>query len=251
MAGGFPLAVNAIPIRTSEALYQACRFPHMPDVQRQVIEEKSPMSAKMVTKPYRSNSRPDWDEVRVDIMRWVLQVKLAQNWSKFCELLLRTGDRSIVEHSRRDPFWGARPIDAETLVGSNVLGRLLKQLRERVIHAVVKELDVDSLLKVEPLEISDFLLYGQPIEQINTHNMPVPLYAMSVREPSSQNPYSAETSSLPPTYQGIYGVSYLPGLEGDFESSPNNRVCNKCGASKGERCITSSGKPAKKTHSQR
>lgn len=27
MAGGFPLEVNGIKIRTSEALYQACRFP--------------------------------------------------------------------------------------------------------------------------------------------------------------------------------------------------------------------------------
>ena len=27
MAGGFPLHVNGVKIRTSEALYQACRFP--------------------------------------------------------------------------------------------------------------------------------------------------------------------------------------------------------------------------------
>ena len=250
MAGGFPLTVNAVSIRTSEALYQACRFPHMPEVQRQVIREKSPMSAKMVTKPYRSNSRPDWDDVRVDIMRWVLQVKLAQNWSKFCELLLRTGDRSIVEHSHRDPFWGATPIDAETLVGSNVLGRLLRQLRERLLHAV-KQQQLEPLLKVDPLEISDFLLYGQPIEQINALNKPVTSYLMSVGESSPRIPYSAEKSSQFITHQGISGVSYLPGLERDFESSSTSRACNKCGASKGERCVTSSGKPAKKTHSQR
>ena len=30
MAPGFPLCVNGIAIRTSEALYQACRFPHVP-----------------------------------------------------------------------------------------------------------------------------------------------------------------------------------------------------------------------------
>ena len=37
MAGGFPLVVNDIKIRTSEALYQAYRFPHIPDVQRLII----------------------------------------------------------------------------------------------------------------------------------------------------------------------------------------------------------------------
>ena len=34
MAPGFTLRVNGIDILTSEALYQACRFPHLPDVQR-------------------------------------------------------------------------------------------------------------------------------------------------------------------------------------------------------------------------
>ncbi len=38
MAGGFPLKVNGLRILTSEALYQACRFPHKPDVQRLIIE---------------------------------------------------------------------------------------------------------------------------------------------------------------------------------------------------------------------
>ncbi|MBK9605995.1 MAG: hypothetical protein IPO58_06030 [Betaproteobacteria bacterium] len=33
MAGKFPLWVNGIRILTSEALYQACRFPHRPEVQ--------------------------------------------------------------------------------------------------------------------------------------------------------------------------------------------------------------------------
>src|SRR5712692_8024088 len=92
MAGGFPLRVNGVRIATSEALYQACRFPHRPEVQRLVIEQTSPMTAKMKTKPYRDDSRPDWDRVRVKIMRWCLRVKLAQNWEKFSELLLRTSD---------------------------------------------------------------------------------------------------------------------------------------------------------------
>src|SRR5262245_58897838 len=97
MAGGYPLHVNGTRILTSEALYQACRFPDLPDVQRLIIEQKSPMSAKMVSKPYRSQTREDWDDVRVDIMRWCLRVKLAQNWDRFGELLRSTGERPIVE----------------------------------------------------------------------------------------------------------------------------------------------------------
>src|SRR5436309_5954032 len=73
MAGGYPLCVNGVRILTSEALYQACRFPHRPEVQRLIIAQKSPMTAKMKSKPHREDSRPDWDEVRVLIMRWCLR----------------------------------------------------------------------------------------------------------------------------------------------------------------------------------
>lgn len=161
MAGGFPLVVNGEAIRTSEALYQACRFPHMPELQHEIIAQRSPMTAKMKGKPYRHISRPDWDAVRVKIMRWCLQAKLAQNWDKFSDLLLETGDMSIVEHSRRDDFWGAKPIDGETLVGTNALGRLLMELRERV-----KDEPRENLEYVAPLPIPEFLLYQRPIEPI-------------------------------------------------------------------------------------
>ena len=166
MAGGFPLHVNGLRIFTSEALYQACRFPHRPEVQRLIIGQASPMTAKMKSKPYRHDSRPDWDQVRVKIMRWSLRVKLAQNWVKFSDLLLATGDRPIVEESRKDDFWGAKSIDEHTLVGTNVLGRLLMELRE-----AVKNDEHDSLLRVEPLAIPDFLLDGHAIQTVSVHGV--------------------------------------------------------------------------------
>jgi len=160
MAGGYPIRVNGIRILTSEALYQACRFPHLPDVQRMIISENSPMTAKMRSKPYRKDSRRDWDHVRVRIMRWCLRMKLANNWSAFSELLLRTGDRPIVEESRKDDFWGAKAVgDGSTLVGMNVLGRLLMELREQV-----KEHGRDAFLRVELPDVPDFQLLGRPIE---------------------------------------------------------------------------------------
>jgi type I restriction enzyme S subunit len=161
MAGGFSLQVNGIRVRTSEALYQACRFPHLPELQSLIIEQRSPMTAKMKGKPHQQNSRPDWNRVRVRVMRWCLRVKLAQNWRSFSELLMKTGVHPIVEESRKDAFWGAKPVDDRTLVGMNVLGRLLMELRE-----AVKVESRDSLLRVDPLVIPDFLLGGQPIETV-------------------------------------------------------------------------------------
>lgn len=158
MAAGFPVVVNGIPIRTSEALYQACRFPHLPDVQRLVIGQISPMAAKMKSKPFRQQSRPDWDSVRVKVMRWCLRVKLAQNWEKFGALLQATGGRPIVEESVKDDFWGAHPVDDGRLAGQNVLGRLLMGLREELASR-----PADFFHHVAPLPITDFFLYGEPI----------------------------------------------------------------------------------------
>jgi type I restriction enzyme S subunit len=161
MATGFTLKVNGLRILTSEALYQACRFPHMPAIQRVIIGQRSPMTAKMKGKPHRWESRADWERVKVKIMRWCLRVKLAQNWTKFSQLLLETGDRQIVEESRKDDFWGAKIVDGQTLRGNNVLGRLLMELRTQL-----KQSDQETLSIVEPLEIPDFLLDGRAISTI-------------------------------------------------------------------------------------
>jgi type I restriction enzyme, S subunit len=161
MASGFPLEVNEVRIRTVEALYQACRFPQNPKLQRLIIQQRSPMTAKMLSKPYRKETRPDWDKVRVTIMRWCLRVKLAQNWHTFGALLHSTGDSPIVEESRKDDFWGAKAVEEDMLVGVNVLGRLLMELREEL-----RSHDASRLRRVEPPQISQFYLYTKPIGSI-------------------------------------------------------------------------------------
>ena len=195
MAGGFPLLVNGVRICTSEALYQACRFPHLPDVQGLIIAQRSPMTAKMKGKPYRHDSRRDWNRVRVNVMRWCLRVKLAQNWEFFSKLLLDTGDLPIVEQSRKDDFWGARPLDDRTLVGMNVLGRLLMELRE-----FVKAEPEKNLRRVEPLLIPNFLLGGRPIEPVTgrTLERAESVVGAPVRQPRYREPEPTDIQlSLP------------------------------------------------------
>ena len=118
------------------------------------------MTAKMVGKPFRDDFRPDWDTSSTKIMRWCLRVKLAQNFERFSSLLLATGDRPIVEQSRKDDFWGAKPESPSRLIGANVLGRLLMELRE-----IARE-NGEVFRNVAPLELPDFTLYGRPIEAI-------------------------------------------------------------------------------------
>lgn len=178
MAAGFPIEVNGLAIRTSEALYQACRFPHRPDLQRLIIQQASPMAAKMVGKPHRSATRPDWDDVRVDVMRWCLRVKLEQNWDRFHDLLLATGEKPIVEESRRDDYWGAKPT-GQMLAGRNVLGRLLMELRQQA-----RDLRLD-ILSVDAPRVTGLLVDGRPVDSIHASGFP------------DKNPVSVESADAP------------------------------------------------------
>lgn len=159
MASGFPLNVKGIQIRTTEALYQASRYPHLPEVQLKIIAEKSPMTAKMIARANSRHSRKDWENVRVKIMKWCLNVKLAQNFVSFGTALHQTGLRYIVENSAKDDFWGAIPNEDETVfTGKNALGRLIMDLRQKFYSS-----DMFSLLLVEPPDIESFLLEEEEI----------------------------------------------------------------------------------------
>lgn len=190
MAPGFPLKVNGVKVLTCEALYQACRFPHRSDLQQIIIAQISPMTAKMKSKPFRKDSRPDWDEVRVSVMRWCLRVKLAQNWDRFASLLRDTGDRPIVEDSRKDDFWGAMPVDPEVLKGTNVLGRLLMELRTFVTGP-----QADRYRIVEPPRIPQFHLLNNPVGVIDSSQSPGGHYSSALIVSSMENTEQGSTNN--------------------------------------------------------
>jgi ribA/ribD-fused uncharacterized protein len=195
MAAGFPLTVNGVSILTSEALYQACRFPHLPAIQQLILNEKSPMTAKMITKPYRAQSREDFDSVKIDIMRWCLRVKLAQNFITFGKLLKSTQNRPIVEDSHKDTFWGAvrDKTDDKLLHGINVLGRLLMQLRELYVENPYSK----NLFYIEPLHIPNFTFLGEPISIVDERekmiNYLIHEFSLHSMVPSNDYPINIQT----------------------------------------------------------
>ncbi|EJB5271609.1 NADAR family protein [Vibrio vulnificus] len=166
MAAGFPVVVNGVAIKSVEALYQACRFPHLPDVQKNILVQGSPMTAKMVGKPFREQSRSDWLSIRIQVMKWCLRVKLAQNWESFSSVLTQTEEMPIVELSNKDDFWGAKPVDKNIYVGVNALGRLLMQLREQILS-----FEQEHFMTVPPLKIDNFKLYGENISIIKSSDI--------------------------------------------------------------------------------
>lgn len=159
MASNLSLFVNDVNIPTSEALYQACKFPLYPKIQYEILNQRNAMLAKKVALKYNHYVRQDWNDIRFRVMRWCLRVKLLQNWEKFSAELIQSGDKPIVEYSTKDSIWGAIPDGKGTLVGVNALGRLLMELRTEIESQ-------HSLKKVVPPNVDGFLLYGNKIETI-------------------------------------------------------------------------------------
>ncbi|WP_462254193.1 NADAR family protein [Ferruginibacter sp.] len=160
MAAGYSIKINDIIVPSAEHMYQACRFPDYPQIQWDIINEKSPMSAKWISRANTNLTRPDWNDVRFKMMQWVIEVKLSQNWEKFSQLLIATGNKPIVEASPKDKVWGAVKKDDNTYVGINALGRILMLIRKEFIH------NSKPQKCVETLNIDNFKFLGNTIEKV-------------------------------------------------------------------------------------
>ena len=134
MANGMPITVDQLTFQSSEGLYQALKFPSMPNVQQQIAKANNGFNAKKTAYAWKG-IRTDWNDVRIDAMRIALYWKLCQNYTRFYGCLLSTNGMPIVEISLKDSFWGAAPKPNGTLVGENILGKLLIELRDAIsIH---------------------------------------------------------------------------------------------------------------------
>lgn len=131
MAPNFPISINDIEIKTSEALYQSMRFSTHPIIQQKIIESYSPMIAKKISRHYDYYTSSDWDYVRFKVMKFCIEIKLLQNYESFSNILLSSKDLPIVEYTKSDKVWGA-VLEGEYYIGTNALGRLLMELREKV-----------------------------------------------------------------------------------------------------------------------
>ncbi len=111
---------------TVEHAYQAAKATNAED-RLEVLRQPTPGAAKR--KGNEIPLRPDWDGVKLDLMRDILKAKFADDHMK--QMLLDTGSRELMEGNRwRDAYWG---VDFNTGLGENHLGKLLMKLRKEVM----------------------------------------------------------------------------------------------------------------------
>ena len=156
MSGGFPLYFPVDRTLTnrwnsSEHLYQASKYSPSVEciseesgstitfIQKRIRNQASPRGAKMTQKcgEKRGVIRYEWDEIKVDVMTWVIELKLHANYhSEFGRSLMSSKGKDIVEVSKKDDFWGTKEVSPGVLIGHNHLGRVLTNVRNRASEII-------------------------------------------------------------------------------------------------------------------
>lgn len=130
-----PFRYNGEMFNTSEHAFQSRKATNEQD--RQSIKScPSPGQAKQYAR--RLPCRPDWEDVKVDIMKDILRAKFSiwnpdqVSRNPLAIRLIQTGDADLIEgNSWGDTFWGQSPVGN----GENMLGKLLMKVRSEIMHA--------------------------------------------------------------------------------------------------------------------
>lgn len=122
----YPIVFLGLNWPTSEHLFQAWKFVTTdPDYADEIRRAISPKVAAAMGRDRSRLLRPDWEEVKDDVMRFAVLMKLIQH-PKLQAKLLATGDRQIIEATTYDYYWG----EGTNGTGKNMLGVILMEHRD-------------------------------------------------------------------------------------------------------------------------
>lgn len=109
---------------TSEHYFQAQKFVGTPYLEK-VRQTKTPKDAANMGRNRSLPLRPNWEQVKDDVMRKGVLQKFRTH-PEIREILLATGDEVLVENSPIDYYWGCGKDGS----GKNKLGQILMEVRE-------------------------------------------------------------------------------------------------------------------------
>lgn len=109
---------------TVEHYFQAQKFPSQLAYQEKIRLARTPKDAKALGRSRKVPLRPDWEEVKDEVMRRALRAKFLTH-PELAAMLLETEARELIENAPSDYYWGC----GQTGGGKNRLGCLLMELR--------------------------------------------------------------------------------------------------------------------------
>jgi N-glycosidase YbiA len=111
---------------TSEHYFQAHKFIDTPHFEM-IRQAKSPKEAALMGRDRQQPLRPDWDQVKDEIMYSAVQRKF-ETHGDIRIILLATGDEELVEQTSTDYYWGC----GSDKTGKNKLGQILMAVRAQL-----------------------------------------------------------------------------------------------------------------------
>jgi ribA/ribD-fused uncharacterized protein len=111
---------------TTEHYFQAQKFSGTPYVEY-VCQASSPKEAAQLGRRHDFPLRPDWNQVKDDIMRRAVLCKF-ETHAEIRAILLGTGDEEIIENTTHDYYWGCGTDGS----GRNMLGQILMEVRQNL-----------------------------------------------------------------------------------------------------------------------
>ncbi len=112
--------------RTVEHYFQAQKFANA-NQQERIRMAATPKIAATLGRSRSVSIRGDWEQVKEPVMREAILVKFRTH-DALRELLLATGDQSIVENAPGDYYW----LCGRDGTGLNRLGAILQSVREQL-----------------------------------------------------------------------------------------------------------------------
>jgi len=117
------IAYEGVVFPTVEHAFQAAKTMDI-DERRKIAATQAPGSAKRLGR--RVKLRPDWEQIKVGLMRDLLRNKFSE--PDLAARLLATGSTELIEGNNwNDTFWGVCRGR-----GRNMLGQLLMEVREEI-----------------------------------------------------------------------------------------------------------------------
>lgn len=127
----FNVLIWGIRFQTSEHAYHWRKFDRSAfEVADAIYSATSAHEAFKITERNKARRDPNWDTLKLDVMREILTEKVAQH-EYVRRKLLATGNRELVENSWRDSYWGWGP----NRDGQNMLGKIWMDIRAEVRKA--------------------------------------------------------------------------------------------------------------------
>lgn len=127
----FPIVIDGKTWPTTEHYFQAQKF-YDKAYQEKIRKEPSAMIAARLGRSRQVPIRKDWEDIKDDVMRRAVAEKVRQHAS-VRDLLISTGTDELVEHTKKDRYWG----DGGDGSGKNMLGQILMEIRDQIRKGIL------------------------------------------------------------------------------------------------------------------